>query len=114
MTDPTVRPDVAHYANATPQDREAVEYVAACVESFERGIGVSFRENCIKRYKQYRSFRRFRDVWTKAGPNDKDGLLYDQKQTWGAQLHIPLSFRTIEAMVPRAIAHRPRMLYLPR
>jgi hypothetical protein len=73
-----------------------------------------FRENCIKRYKQYRSFSRFRDVWTKAGPNDKDGMLYDEKQHWGAQLHIPLSFRTIEAMVPRAIAHRPRMLYLPR
>jgi hypothetical protein len=67
-----------------------------------------------KRYRQYRGFQRFRDAWTKAGPNDKDGLLYDEKQHWGAQLHIPLSYRTIEAMVPRAIAHRPRMLYLPR
>jgi hypothetical protein len=38
----------------------------------------------------------------------------DAKKHWGAQLHIPLSFRTIETMVPRAIAHRPRMLYLPR
>jgi hypothetical protein len=108
------RPDVAHYKKATPQERDAVEQVEACVQQWERGLGVDFRENCTKRYRQYRGFQRFRDAWTKAGPNDKDGLLYDEKKHWGAQLHIPLSYRTIEAMVPRAIAHRPRMLYLPR
>jgi hypothetical protein len=40
--------------------------------------------------------------------------MYDAKRDWGAQLHIPLSFRTIETTVPAAIAQRPRMLYFPR
>jgi hypothetical protein len=40
--------------------------------------------------------------------------VYDAKRQWGAHLHIPLSYRTIEEMVPAAVAHRPRMLYLPR
>jgi hypothetical protein len=108
------RPDVQHLQGAPDGDKETVEYVAACVESFERGIGTDFRERCEKFYRQYRGFKRFRDAWTAAGPNDRDAVLYDAKKHWGAHLHIPLSFRTIETMVPRAIAHRPRMLYLPR
>jgi hypothetical protein len=59
-------------------------------------------------------FRKWQDDWTRSGPSDRDGLLYDAKRQWGAHLHIPLSYRTIEEMVPAAIAHRPRMLYLPR
>ena len=53
-------------------------------------------------------------MWTATSPRDRDGLLYDTKKTWGSQLHIPLTYRTIEHMVPAAIAHAPRMLYLPR
>jgi hypothetical protein len=73
-----------------------------------------FKENCEKRYQQYRGFRQFRDAWTKAGPRDRDGVLYDAKKHWGSHLHIPLTYRTIEHMVPAAIAHAPKMLYLPR
>src|SRR5215210_4937303 len=87
--------------------------VAACVESFERGIGQDFRDRCTRFYRQYRGFKRWADAWVKAGPNDKDEILRDSKKNWGASLHIPLSFRTIETMVPRAIAHKPRLLYLP-
>lgn len=114
MPAPTTRPNVQHYASATPQEREAVELVAACVESFENGPGGDAREMFNKRYRQYRGFRRFRDAWVQAGPNDRDGVLYDAKKHWGAHLHIPLSFRTIETAVPRAIAHRPRLLVMPR
>lgn len=91
-----------------------VEKVAAHVLAFENGIGRDFRERCERFYRQYRGFRKFRDAWVAAGPSDRDGVLYDAKKHWGAHLHIPLSFRTIETMVPRAIAHRPRMLYMPR
>lgn len=95
-------------------DREALQQVIACGESFENGIGKEFRDTCNRRYTQYRNFDQLRNEWVKAGPNDKDGLLYDAKRGWGSQLHIPLSFRTIETVVPAAIAHRPRMLILPR
>jgi hypothetical protein len=111
---PDVRPAVNHPVDAPEDEKALTELVAACALSFEQGIGQDFKENCERYYRQYRGFRKFRDAWVKSGPNDKDGILYDAKKHWGAALHIPLSFRTIETMVPRAIAHRPRMLYLPR
>jgi hypothetical protein len=49
-----------------------------------------------------------------AGPNDRDGVLYDAKKHWGSHLHIPLTYRQIEDGVPKAIAQRPKLLYLPR
>ena len=112
---PNVRPSVPHVAWAPDDERELCELVAASVENFEQGIGPDFREHCNKWYRQFRGFsKKWRDAWVNSGPNDRDGLLYDAKTQWGAHLHIPLSFRTIETTVPRAIAHRPRMLYLPR
>lgn len=114
MPDPNVRPSVPHPSEAPEQERDLTEMVAACVESFEQALWPDLRENLNKRYQQYRGFKRWKDDWIKAGPNDRDGLVRDAKQTWGAQLHIPLSYRTIETMVPRAIAHRPKLIYLPR
>jgi hypothetical protein len=84
------------------------------VEAFELGIGPQFRDRCNARYRQYRSFSKLRSSWIKAGPNDRDGLLLDAKANWGANLHIPLSYSTIEKLVPAAVSHRPKMLYLPR
>jgi hypothetical protein len=108
------RPDVNHYQGAPDDERDLVEETVACVQAFEEGIGRDFKERCETFYRQYRGFKKFRNAWEAAGPNDRDGVVYDAKKTWGANLHIPLSFRTIETMVPRAIAQRPRMLYLPR
>lgn len=105
---------VPAWSKTPDEDKEPLARVVADVESFEKGIGQDFRERCNHFYRQYRGFRRLRDDWTKAGPNDRDGVLYDAKKHWGAHLHIPMSFATIERMVPRAIANRPRMLYLPR
>src|SRR4051812_4623427 len=91
-----------------------LQQIGARLGSFEDGLGRDFKENCGKRYQQDRGFRQFRDAWTKAGPRDRDGVLYDAKKHWGSHLHIPLTYRTIEHMVPAAIAHAPKMLYLPR
>jgi hypothetical protein len=99
---------------STPQERDILNRVGADVESFERGIGSDWREACNRRYRQYRGFRRFRDAWTAAGPNDRDGVAYDAKRHWGSHLHIPLTYRQIEDGVPKAIAQRPKLLYLPR
>src|SRR3954447_25401573 len=110
---PDIRPEVAHPLFATPADREQAEHVMSCVYYFERGIGTDFRDNLNKRYKQYRGFKRWRDAWI-ASPRDRDTALDEAKQEWGAQLHIPLSFRTIETMVPAAISQRPRILILPK
>jgi hypothetical protein len=102
------------WEGADPEEAEAVGRVVSLAQYWEKGIGRDFRERCERFYKQYRGFRQFRDEWTRSGPNDRDGLLYDAKKHWGAHLHIPLSFRTIETVVPRAIANMPKLLYLPR
>src|SRR6188472_287916 len=95
------------------EDKDALRKVVACGEAFEDGIGREFKERCERFYRQYRSFRRFQSEWI-ASPPDRDERLHDAKQDWGSNLSIPLSFRTIETVVPAAIAQRPRMLYLPR
>jgi hypothetical protein len=99
---------------AAEEDKPRYDEVLGCGEGFERGIGREFRENCNTRYAQYRSFSKWRSDWLAAGPQDRDAGLGEAKDTWGANLHIPLSFRTIETLVPAAIAQRPRMLVVPR
>ena len=105
---------IPHHPATAEVDKESIQLVVASVQAFEQTIGPDFRDRCNRFYKQYRGFRQFRDEWTKTGPNDKDALLYDAKRQWGAHLHIPLSYRTIEHMVPKSIAHRPKLLYMPR
>jgi hypothetical protein len=97
-----------------PEDKDAVERVVTCGEAFLNGIGREFKDRCERFFRQYRSFSQLQSAWIQAEPPDRDALLYDAKRQWGANLHIPLSFRTIETVVPAAIAQRPRMLYLPR
>lgn len=111
---PMDTPGVAHHEASAEEDRAQAELVMACVLSFENGIGQDAKDRFDRFYTQYRGFRKWADAWTKAGPNDKDGMLYDAKRHWGAHLHIPLSYRTIEHMVPKSIAHAPKLLYMPR
>jgi hypothetical protein len=99
---------------SSDREKEILNRVGSDVESFERGIGRDFHDNCVKWYRQYRGFRKFEDAWVSAGPPDRDALVYDAKRSWGSHLHIPLTYRTIEDGVPKAIAQRPKMLYLPR
>lgn len=102
------------WEGATPEESQQVGRVVSVVTDWERLIGKQFRERCERFYRQYRGFQEFRHAWETAGPNDRDGMLYDAKKHWGAHLHIPLSYRTIETIVPRSIAHMPKLLYMPR
>lgn len=102
------------WSGADPGEEALVGRCVGLVRAFEDGIGKDFRENCNRRYRQYRGFRQFSDSWEHAnGRNDRDGLLYDAKKSWGAHLHIPLSFRTIETIVPKAIANAPKGIVVP-
>lgn len=105
---------LVNWDQAPETEAYAVGHVVARVAHWEQGIGKDFRLRCERFYRQYRGFRQFRDEWTRAGRNDRDGMLYDAQKHWGAHLHIPLSFRTIETVVPRAIANMPKMLISPR
>jgi hypothetical protein len=112
---PSVLPDVQHPPDATPAEKDAVELVSAHALAFESGIGTDFRDTCNRRFRQYRGFKKFGENLLGAmSEPDRDEVIGAAKQEFGPQLHIPLSFRTIETKVPRAIAQRPRMLVLPR
>jgi len=95
-------------------EAEAVGQIVGRVHDWEKGLGNDLRTKNDQRYEQYRGFKQFQNNWVQAGPRDRDGLIYDAKQTWGAELHIPLSFRTVETIVPRAIANMPKLLVEPR
>ena len=95
-------------------DKPLFDRVIGSGEGFEKGIGREFRENCNKYYAQYRAFSKWRSAWLATDSRDRDTGLGEAKDSWGAQLHIPLSYRTIETLVPAAVAQRPRMLILPR
>lgn len=101
-------------AAAGEAEKDDCQMVVSKVEAFYDSIGKDFHAQCEKAFRQWRGFSVWKNEWTQAGPNDRDGLLYDAKKQWGSQLHIPLSFRTIETMIARALANRPHLAVLPR
>jgi hypothetical protein len=102
------------YPGAPPQEAEAVGRIVTRTRHWEDGVGKDFHRKNQRLYEQYRGFRRWEHQWNRASANDRDGYVYEAKKKWGAELHIPMSFRTIETVVPRAIANAPKLLYLPR
>lgn len=99
---------------APPGEDDLVEKVVTRVELWERGVGREFRAKCERLHDQYRGFKRWESAWIAAGSSDRDGYIREARKEWGAELHIPLSYRTIETIVPRAIANAPKLIYLPR
>lgn len=73
-----------------------------------------FRDHAGEFYGLYRGFNDFRDTHRGATSRDVDLAIRDAKREWGAELFIPFSFRTVETILPRMVAHRPRMLVLPQ
>jgi hypothetical protein len=53
--------------STTDSEWETLQRIGAALGTFEDGIGRDFRENCEKRYQQYRGFQKFRNEWTAAG-----------------------------------------------
>lgn len=103
------------WEGASPEEAEQVGRVVTRAVRFEKGIGHELRERFNDFYSQYRGFKAFKAAWIHAnGQNDRDGVIHDAKAHWGANLHIPMSFRTVETIVPRAIANMPKILILPR
>lgn len=101
-------------AGETPQEADILKAIVTRIRHWEDGVGKDFHRKNERFYRQYRGFSKWHQGWVQAGPNDRDGWVPEAKKEWGADLHIPLSFRTIESVIPRAIANAPKLLYLPR
>jgi hypothetical protein len=63
----------------------------------------------------YHGHKRFlRENYAGGVPRDRDGALMEARKEFGAELHIPYTFSTIETIMPRTLSNRPKMLWLPR
>lgn len=62
----------------------------------------------------YHGHKRFLRTYTESSPRDRDGALREARKEFGAELHIPYTFSTIETIMPRTLSNRPKMLWLPR
>lgn len=63
----------------------------------------------------YHGHKRFlREHASAATPRDRDGAMHEARKEFGAELHIPYTFSTIETIMPRTLSNRPKMLWLPR
>lgn len=98
----------------SPEEEAALNRVRDAKDDAEKRIHRGFREKAEHLYRLYRSYQATKSAWVSAGARDRDGLIYDAKREWGAELFIPYAFATVEVIVPRAVSHRPRMLVLPR
>lgn len=103
---------MAHLA-LTPEEKEAVERVTNRVTEFEDSIGRDFRERCDKLYARYRGYKKFANQWEQ-NPNDRDLVLADAVEAWGANIVVPYAYAAVETIGPRIIANRPRMLVQAR
>ena len=97
----------------TTEEKALLEEVRESFEAAEQYLK-PFRDSCDHLYSLYRGHQELRANMRRASPPDRDTLLRDAKGTWGAELFIPISFSTIETVLPRAISHRPRMQLTPR
>lgn len=72
-----------------------------------------FRERADYLYSLYTTHRRTMRA-ARVSPPDRDTIIRDYKRDWGAELHIPIAFHSVETILPRAVSNRPRMLVLPK
>lgn len=62
----------------------------------------------------YFGHKRFVEAYGGAGPRGRSDILGDGRKEFGAELHIPYIFSTIETIAPRTLSNRPKMLFTPR
>jgi hypothetical protein len=90
-------------------DRELVERVQSRYSAAEQEHK-QFRTRSAEFYALYRNLQDFRT--NNADRPDRDVMRRAQRE-WGAELFIPFAYRTVETIVPRMLAHRPKMNPLP-
>lgn len=107
---------LAVWAQTPPEEREPLERVQQLVLGFEDGIGREVHDRADRLWRLYRGFKRYRSAVAElVHENDRDVALKEAADNYfGSNLHIPYAYATVETMIARALANRPRSLVLPR
>lgn len=95
----------------TDEDREVVERVRACFERAKEEHD-TYRTRWGGFYALYRGYQDWQT--NNVDRRDRDDRLRSAKKEWGAALHIPITFRTVETVAPRITGHRLASYILPR
>jgi hypothetical protein len=97
----------------TDEQRALLERVKGEFQAAEDGEHKRFRERADGFWAQYHAYTDFKRSHASASERDRDSLLGDAKNKWGARLYLPYAFTAVETIVPRMLSNRPRMLFLP-
>jgi hypothetical protein len=99
--------------NLSDDEKALVELVAGKQKLADEGAHKTFRKHSEEFYSLYRGLKDFQDRHAGTDRRDRDRAVREAQGIWGEDLHIPYAFRTVETVIPRMLAHRPRILYLP-
>lgn len=97
----------------TDEEKTLVKEINDEFRVADEGAHRDFRDKADRYYSLYRGVREWGQRVDGVDRRDRDVAYREGKDRWGAELFIPYAFRTVETVVPRMLAHRPRMLLTP-
>lgn len=97
----------------TDDERQLVQEINNKYRLADEGAHKDFRDKSDRFYSLYRGVREWSKRVEGGDRRDRDLAYREGRERWGAELFIPYAFRTVETVIPRMLAHRPRMLVTP-
>lgn len=97
----------------TDDERTLVQDINDRYQLADDGAHKDFRDKAARFYSLYRGVREYHNRAYGVDRRDRDLAHREAQDRWGAELFIPYAFRTVETVVPRMLAHRPKMLVTP-
>lgn len=85
--------------------QQIVEDAVGIAEPYHK----AWRKKAVHFYELYRSYQGWRKAYESTAPRGKDAVYRDGQDEFGPELFIPLCFRTVETVLPRMLASRPKM-----
>lgn len=78
-----------------------------------KGLHASHQDKWNRYHRQYRGYRELKKTYAQANDVDRESVLRDSMDGYGASLHIPYTFSVVETTLPRMLSNNPRLLITP-
>lgn len=98
----------------TTEDKALLDQITKRLKSVEDTLHKRHTERWDHFGSLYHNFQGLKDAAARGTAKDRYPLLQDARREFGHELFIPLTFSTVETVMARLVAHRPRMLVLPQ
>jgi len=105
---------LAEVVEQTPEDDALLKRVRAALEVAEP-YHRRFRNRGNHYWSLYHSVNDFRSAYsTTSTPRGRDAVINDAAKQFGAEFFIPIAYTTVETVLPKILANRPKMKAEPR